>query len=475
MIKKLFSKSERGQAIILVAFAIIGMVAIIGLMTDGGMLLIEYARLKRGIDAASIAAAQQFRKGFTNADLENAGREFLQFNQSDADQIHIYTCDYLNTEHDATLCTTPIRKLVRVTATRTVNFGFMRVVGINSTTITATSVSEAASIDLVLVIDTSASMAYETSGDPNISDPGDDPSVCNLNNTCQPMADVKAIARQFVSSTMFFPYDRVAIVTLTSQTPGGNRAPSIPFRLTDPGDVDNALAGLTVFEPEDCPTASGSGPCLQYNTGSYFLDCPTFTDPTSANWGINPSSCTSSNVGGALLLAGSEFAVPPIRSDSFWVIISLIGGPANASTPSAADAVDVVYQNGYCPSSTWLSPFCRDALSATRHPSIGAGSNLYDAEDYARDQADFVANPKTGQGVTMFTIGLGNLIRGAPSGDADAAEKLLQYIALNAGDDTATPKTYTANHGTYSFAPDTSELGKIFLEISKNIITRISQ
>ena len=64
MLKKIRKKSERGQAIILIAFAIVGLVAIVGLMTDGGMTLIEYARLKRGIDSASIAAASQFRKGF---------------------------------------------------------------------------------------------------------------------------------------------------------------------------------------------------------------------------------------------------------------------------------------------------------------------------------------------------------------------------------------------------------------------------
>src|SRR5688572_29744126 len=46
--------------------------------------------------------------------------------------------------------------------------------------------------DIVLIIDTSASMAYETSGSLLTSDPGDDPSVCNLNNTCQPMATVKS-------------------------------------------------------------------------------------------------------------------------------------------------------------------------------------------------------------------------------------------------------------------------------------------
>ncbi|MBI1855219.1 MAG: hypothetical protein HYR93_05065, partial [Chloroflexi bacterium] len=65
MLKKFLRNAKRGQAIVIIALMFVGLVAIIGLLTDGGMLLIEYARLKRGIDAAAIAAAQQFRKNFT--------------------------------------------------------------------------------------------------------------------------------------------------------------------------------------------------------------------------------------------------------------------------------------------------------------------------------------------------------------------------------------------------------------------------
>ena len=119
MIKKFIKNSERGQAIILIAFAIIGMIAIVGLMTDGGILLVEYARLKRGIDAASVAAALQFREGFQAADLEKAAEEFLRLNQSDVASVQIDTCATAATPEDtALLCTTPRRKLVRVTATR---------------------------------------------------------------------------------------------------------------------------------------------------------------------------------------------------------------------------------------------------------------------------------------------------------------------------------------------------------------------
>ncbi len=169
--KRIRKASERGQAIILIAVALVGIVAIVGLMIDGGILLIEYARLKRGIDAASIAAASQFRKGFVGADLEKAGQEFLKLNQSNA-EVTIYTCDYPDTSHDELLCPAysngVARKLVKVVAREYVNFGFMRVVGMNGTWISATSVGEAASVDMVLVIDTSTSMAFETdpAGDP---------------------------------------------------------------------------------------------------------------------------------------------------------------------------------------------------------------------------------------------------------------------------------------------------------------------
>lgn len=497
MIKKFLKNSERGQAIILIALAIIGMVGMVGLMTDGGILLIEYARLKRGIDAASIASALQFRKGFVEADLEKAAEEFLKLNQSDVSNVQIDTCATL--PGDPVLCTTPRRKLVRVTATREVTFGFMRVLGFNSTTISASSIGEAASIDLVLVIDTSASMAFETlvSGNPNASDPGEDPAACNgsgANGTCQPMQKVKGVAEDFIS-TMFFPYDRVAIVTMTSQNPAGFRDPETKLPLSDdPNAVVAAIRDITVYEPPACESLYGT--CRDLCTAQEILDANNAGDPTNpcfgqaegyyvgqdcpvfSRYGHPPSSCGSSNVGGSLLKAAAEFGD---RKDSFWVVIALVGGPANATNPNQQPPnlsdgngdgyPDDPFAFGYCPSNTWHSPtnpFCRDASASTRHP---LGDANYDAEDYARDQADFLTNPVTGQGVTTFTIGLGNLIRGATKGDADAGEKLLQYIARTAGDAPGVQ----ASHGDYYYSPDANGLAAIFTAIAKNIFTRISK
>jgi Flp pilus assembly protein TadG len=474
MRQKILRKSERGQAIILIALAAIGLVAMVGLMVDGGILLIEYGRLKRAIDAASLSAALQYREGYTIQELTNAAQEFLQLNQTDVFDIQIDT-----DATDSSLLTEPRRKLVRVTASRHVPFGFLPVIGIRQTDITASSVGEAASVDVVIVLDASASMAYEGGGLPGVPDsPADDPSICNLNNTCQPFRQIKDVAIEFVNQ-LYFPYDRVAIVTFNREA-----HLILPLDATEgmggaeaKATVIAALGGLTVFQPPiNCPvdivSASPEPNCLSYNGpgGTYAgLEFPLYR----AGGNSDPSSVPSSNSGDGLWLAGAEFGREPIRQDSLWVVIVLSGGPANTgcATGNAHNCSGVTYADGrICPPSTWVSPFCRgaDVSSDTRH---AAGTLNYDADDYARDAADFLANPLTGQGATIFSIGLGNLIRNSSVGDPLAGEKLLNYAATLAGDESGV----LVNHGLYFFAPSAADLREIFRTIAENIATRISQ
>lgn len=499
MFKNLRKHSERGQAIILIAFSIVGLVAIVGLMIDGGIMLIEYARLKRGLDAASIAAASQFRKGFNGDDLEKAGEEFMKFNQSVAD-ITIFTCDTPGTNWDAALCSPPgmpKRKLVRVTASRVVNFGFMRVVGFDTTTLSASSVGEAASIDMVLLIDTSSSMAYETTtgGDPlrpDVAIPGthagDDPVACNSDATrrCEPLGRIKDVAINFVNGRLlFFPYDRVAVVATTEQQQNftATRLPQTitPFRDIQ-ADVVSAISSLKVFVPPRCPLVepyppTSHGPCTRYDTaggvygpylGQRCIDLQ--RDGVTAN----PTPCGASNIGGGLHEANAQFA--NARTDSFWVVIALIGGPANAAVMPGGDPLD-----SECPGSagqpTWYFPagggygagptgYCRDRSSSTRHPST---SDDYDADDFARDAADAIAAPNPdGSGAVIFSICMGDYCRTFPSTNPTSAEDLASYMALNAGG-------IDANHGLYQYAVDSSQLGTIFDRISDNIFTRISK
>ena len=531
MIKKLFRNASPAQAIVLIAVAFAGLVSIIGIMTDGGMYLIQYARLKRAVDAASIGAAQQFRKNFTQADLTNSALEFLYLNQSDVipSSVKADTCDSIGNNPSDPLCAIPLRKLVRVTASKNVTFGFLRIIGIDSAVVSATSVGEAASIDLVMVIDTSISMAAATDWtnnggscptynppDPNCENdvnPGDDPSVCNLNNSCEPMKDVKAVAKAFADK-LFYPYDRLSIVPLTSQSPGGDRNPYVSWYLqstgdaaTDQANVDTAIDNLRVYQPPECiytstnpgaPIASSppnaSQSCLDYGPqgsagGGTFLgeNCPLFR-----NTG-DPTTCPSTNGGGGLYEAGYEFsdsAHVEVRKDSFWATILILSGTPNSSF---AWPGDTSHPHGYCPDygDLWGSPnggpLCIQPSmtwqvypptpDATRHygptpPATTADPN-YTSLDYARDMADWLANPETGQGASIFTIGLGNRVENSSTyhGTADPAEAetFLEYAAKTAGDPQAT------NHGNYYYAPDTSTLPEIFDDIYQNITTRLSQ
>ncbi len=586
LLKKIRKTSERGQAIILIAFALVGMVAIVGLMIDGGILLIEYARLKRGIDAASIAAASQFRKGFVGADMRKAGEEFLQFNQS-VSEVQIYTCDYPGTSHLEELCP-PFagptrRKLVRVTASRYVDFGFMRVIGMNGTTIRATAVGEAASIDMVLVMDTSTSMAYETKagGDPLHSDPalgpdlatdnqGDNPEFCNINmgNThrCEPLGKVIDAAVSFVDE-LFYPYDRVAVVATTGQTGVSNVASREPVTVMDFNDnyvednnpatndetteIQAAIRSLRVYQPNRCqypltynvndPTNNPTNtvPCLnfrdQQNASApvYYRsqNCPPkdigYDDGTGTGTRIkDPSTCGPSNIGGGLYEAGYQFAAA--RQNSFWVVIALFGGPVNAFNPLGDE-------DRQCPTSTWDlsvsaggggSGYCRDEdimpgtynaatynpapvedggydwspyvmndTNSRRHrftintatdPDTTVYPAAYNADDYARDGADYITSPTTGttssgQGATLFSICMGSYCRGYPNThDPASAELLGRYMALEAGNqyNALGARTFTANHGLYYYAEQASDLGGpngVFAKIAENIFTRISQ
>jgi Flp pilus assembly protein TadG len=520
-IKNFIKKAEHGQAIILIAFAFVGLVAMVGLVTDTGIVLIEYGKLKRSVDAAAVGAAQQYRQASGTEDinaeaLENAAINFLYLNQiNNLSNITVHSCEDAVVADRPTLCNpdpvnNPIdnRKLVQVTASANVTLGFLRVIGLQSITLTATSIGEAATIDLVLIMDTSASMAFETGVESNCnatdssntclrSDADDDPSVCNPTNTCEPMASVKEVAIDFID-TLYFPYDRVSVVVMTSQNPGEERYPMEIIPLTsDKNTVVAEINDITVFEPRVCDDTYTEGICLNYVNGGFTGSiCDIYEkylrDGNEAN--ADPSSCPSSNVGGVLALARESLTgsgdPTTQRLDAFWVVVALIGGPANAT-----DVIDSVnFPNGQCPMNTWLlsqgqGPWCRDPYPSVRHSDSDTTSytnpisgqvfpniSIYDADDYARDMADDLATLTTGNGVTVYTIGLGAQIQNVAkdgngnvlAGEPPPGEDLLKYIAEEAGGPNI-------NHGQYFYAETVTSLSNIFDRIAQNIATKISQ
>ena len=481
------NKKEPAQILFVFAVILVGLIAIIGLSIDLGHMYSRYARLRRAVDAAALSASSQFRKGYSVVGLVNSAQQLLDLNEiTNTTSISIETCDTL--PGDPMLCTTPKRKMVRVSVSQDVSMYFLSIIGIDSVPISVTTVSEAASVDLILVIDTSESMTF---GDPTHIVPyGDnmrDPSQCNAADPsgsdgypgeCQPFQAVKDAATQ-LTNLLFDEYDRISIVTF-------DRYPKMELELnSDFTVVRDTLRTLSVI-PSGAAICPYSTSTIPSSPAGISGSCRLYDDPStlSGYQGLwcdaylgsipDPSRCTTTNIGGAMAMAGNALAgiypasftpvsgiIPPMREDALWAVILLTDGAANAGYDQ--------FDFPICPDYTWgRQPFCRD-LDA--RPSLTSSFNarhistqitFYDADDYARDMVDFVADD---QNALIYSVGLGSLVQATSTGEVTSTppgETLLKYAAYK-------------GFGVYYFAPGGDQLAAIFNEIGSKIATRLTR
>jgi len=181
--------SQRGQSILLLAFAFIALIAFVGLVTDVALLFVRYASLRRAVDAAAIAAAGQIREGTDFGAVAIAASQYIELHNLDPNSIIVETCEtdihawrtgtgkWDGTPHPESLLPAPVNKymeetelcdwdnphkLVRVSAQIESPTTFLGLLGIDEIRLEATSVSETAVRDIALVIDVSESMSIDT-------------------------------------------------------------------------------------------------------------------------------------------------------------------------------------------------------------------------------------------------------------------------------------------------------------------------
>jgi hypothetical protein len=177
-------RRQKGQVLVIVAFAITALVAFVGLVIDLGLVFIQYGRLRRAVDAASISASLQYRENYTMESLRTSAVDFLTLNGINDPDAEITVCtlddDFPSVDdqdgEELALCDGyghgnnngvidadegELRKFVHVIARTEVQLAFLRVLGIGNVPLAAEAVSEAASLDVVLVIDRSESMTWD--------------------------------------------------------------------------------------------------------------------------------------------------------------------------------------------------------------------------------------------------------------------------------------------------------------------------
>ena len=505
--------AQRGQAVVITAIAFMAILAFAGLVTDVGALYLNFTRLKRGLDAAAVAAANQIKDSSLPAPqrktlIREAAREMLALNHvEDIYSLETYICEDAGKPAEfAAICPGPSedqRKLAWIEATQNSPVYFLHLFGINDIPITTHSIGEAATVDVVIAIDVSESMGSDTAG----YSANFDPSSCNSSNSCQPLRQAKDAAKAMVDK-LFDGYDRIAVVSYDFEARAHDPDLSDAILLdADHAAVKSTIDGIQLHDDMDLDDVLAHGDLL---TGDM--------NPLDVNgdgtYGDSPlSTCT----GCGMRLAG-DILKNQGRVDSVWVIVLLSDGATNVSDlPDAGDPNNPVpsgYTDGFCGGSVhsrmWDKPWCTDSNPATRHCGpfhgdasecppgatwVGNSTPPYDVEDYARDITDRVAllystnanEPILGDEIAIYTIGLG---KAAAPPDFDG-EEMLRYMA-NIGDDNLRnpiPDVGTDDYppdpcdgvaeqtscGQYYYAPTAAYLTQIFEKIAGSIFTRISQ
>ncbi len=246
---------SKGQILVIFGISLLALLFFVGLALDAGSLYVTYGHLKRAVDSAAIAAANEFKRGASSADMANTADEVMALMNTDMSTLNLqlYVCDEkdnstygtpayvtsndpdgLRDPHlalvapvfnarcpDTTSGETP-KKLVWIEATQRAPLYFLTLLGFTNINLSTNTISEAAPLDLVIVLDVSESMGNDTVGY-SFNDPNTPVTGCNVvdpdgdgnDGACQPLESAKDAAIALVN-TLYDAIDQVAIVTYSN-------------------------------------------------------------------------------------------------------------------------------------------------------------------------------------------------------------------------------------------------------------------
>ena len=155
-----FGDEQRGQSLIIVAFLIIALLAVVGLAVDLGLMYVEKVRLGRAVDAAALAGAQELPD---EAAAYDRMVEYLNLNGYDENAEGFDLGWAFPEEFDCSNPPCPDHYHLVVSATQSVGLTFLRVLNFETVDVSAHAIGENANrLDVALVIDVSGSMDDDT-------------------------------------------------------------------------------------------------------------------------------------------------------------------------------------------------------------------------------------------------------------------------------------------------------------------------
>lgn len=261
MKKVLFPNHEersKGQILVIFGISLLALLFFVGLALDAGSLYVTYGHLKRAVDSAAIAAANEFKRGADSSAMASTASEVMALMNTDMSSLNLqlYVCDekvnsYYGTPNyanpalnhpdglrdphlstveplffarcpDTTTGETP-KKLVWLSASQRAPLYFLTLMGFSNVTLSTNTISEAAPLDLVIVLDVSESMGNDSNGAYSFTEPNDGSVGCNIVDPdgdgiigeCEPLEAAKDAAIALVD-TLYDAIDQVSIVTYSN-------------------------------------------------------------------------------------------------------------------------------------------------------------------------------------------------------------------------------------------------------------------
>lgn len=291
---------ERGQAVVLIALAMVVLIAAVGLATDATLLYKARQDLQRTVDSAALAAAYRLP---SQSNASNAAYEYARLHGYDFDP----TTNPLQISFPVY---TPPRKAVAVAGSTEVEFAFLNIIGMNSTQVNAQGEAESAPLDVYLIFDLSQSMVYDTNRPSPWPPPGSPCTTwdannmydcvakyCNWARKCDPLdLRIKPAAKFFIDQ-LDPQFDRVGVVTYHQY---GTQI--LPLS-SDFVAVKAAIDNMDAFDHQGAPGSQ----------------CPK----------TSPSACNkNTNIGDGIMYAHNAIATEG-RMDAIWSMVLMTDGRAN--------------------------------------------------------------------------------------------------------------------------------------------------
>ena len=309
-------RAAQGQVLVIFGVSLLALIFFVGLAVDAGSLYVTYGQLKRAVDAAAVASANDFK---LHAETESVSQRLTSMTAAASEVLKLHNVDLSQVDLTVLICdengdgvrdeslatdfpdfynkcpntpTQSARKLVYVSATQKAPLYFLSLLGFQWARLSTNSIAEAASVDLVLVFDVSGSMSKDTQNgmcasgtcpfEVNAYDPNNDPSNpndspnytgCNVTHSCQPLQQAKDAAKTMLSH-LFSGYDHVAIVTFDSTARetfalGQNNNPGVTTHL------EEASAAIDAIN-------------LHHDAPLRYLWTNWKTTPNTGDWAFNP-------------------------------------------------------------------------------------------------------------------------------------------------------------------------------------------